>query len=96
VGSRPAWLPFVVVVLSVTGEMLLVGRVTDLVTRPALITAVVGLAAIAVAVGLFSVMGLGREVLGLRFLGTIPILLSITLTVVLILEANYRARVGGP
>jgi hypothetical protein len=94
VGSRRAWLPFAIVFACVAAEIVLTGARIDPSLRPALITAIVGLAAVAVGVALFWSMGLVHEGLGLRLLIAVPLVLSVVLVVVLILETHFHARAG--
>jgi hypothetical protein len=54
----------------------------------------VGLAVIAVGVGLFWSMGLAREPFGPRLVIAVPLVLSVVLAVVLMLETDFHARVG--
>jgi hypothetical protein len=72
--------------------MVLAAIRVDPLLRPVLITATVGLAAIAIAVSLLWSMGLAHEASGLRMLIAVPLALSIALTVVLLLEAHFLAR----
>ena len=89
--SRRRWWPFLVVVLSVAAEMVIAGMRLDPAARPALITAVSGLAGLAVLVSLAWSMGLARESLALRLIAAVPLVLSVGLIVVLMLESKYRA-----
>jgi hypothetical protein len=89
-GSSRSWVPFVLTVLCVAAEMITAGTPIDAAARPALITVIFGLAAIAVGASLFWSMGLVDEALGLRMVVALPILLSVLLVVTLILEANVH------
>ena len=60
--------------------------------RPACITTLVALAAAAFGVVLYGSMGLRRERAGLRWIALGPILFSLALAVVTLLEANVRVR----
>jgi len=80
-----------VVVLSVAAEMVVAGMKLDPATRPAIITAITGLAGVAVLVSLAWSMGLARESLALRLIAAVPLVLSVALIVVLMLESKYRA-----
>jgi hypothetical protein len=90
-GGRRRWWPFLVVVLSVAAEMVLGGMPVDPAVRPAIITAITALAGTAVLVSLAWSMGLARESLTLRLIAAIPLLLSVALIVVLMLEYRFRA-----
>ena len=97
--GRRRWWPFLVVVLSVAAEMVVAGMHTDAAARPAIITAITGLAGLAVLVSLAWSMGLARESLTLRLIAAIPLALSLVLIVVLMLESHHRAGArlpGGP
>lgn len=85
------WLPFLIVVLGVAAEMIVAGIRVGPGARPALITAIVGLAALAVLVSLVWSMGLARESLALRLIAAVPLVLSVAMIVVLMLEGKYRA-----
>lgn len=89
--SRRRWWPFLVVVLSVAAEMVVAGMRLAPAARPALITAVTGLAGLAVLVSLAWSMGLARESLALRLIAAVPLVLSAALIVVLMLESKHRA-----
>lgn len=90
-GGRRRWWPFLLVVLSVAAEMVVGGLPVTAATRPAIITAITGLAAVAVLVSLAWSMGLARESLALRLIAGIPLGLSVALIVVLMLEYRFRA-----
>lgn len=85
------WLPFLAVVLGVAAEMIVAGMRIEPGARPAVITAIVGLAATAVLVSLVWSMGLARESLALRLVAAVPFALSVALIVVLMLESKFRA-----
>jgi predicted neutral ceramidase superfamily lipid hydrolase len=89
-----AWAPFAIVLASVAAEMVLASARLGPSLRPALITAMVGLAVVAVAVALFSSMGLAREGLGPRLLMAVPLVLSVALAVVLMLENHFQVPAG--
>lgn len=96
-GGRRRWWPFLVVVLSVAAEMVVAGMPVAAAARPAVITAITGLAGLAVLVSLAWSMGLARESLALRLIAGIPLGLSVALIVVLMLEYRFRAgHVLGP
>jgi hypothetical protein len=93
-----AWGSSVVVAACVGGELLLAsaldgdGAWAAEVPRAILVTAMVGLAVVAIAVGLGATMGLAREVLGVRLIAYVPIFLTVSLAVVMLLEFHARAR----
>lgn len=91
INIRRRWWPFLVVVLSVAAEMVVAGLRLDAAARPAVITAITGLAGLAVLVSLAWSMGLARESLALRLIAAVPLVLSAALIVVLMLEARFRA-----
>lgn len=61
--------------------------------RPALITALAGLAMVAIGVSLLWSLGLRRESIGTRLVIAVPIVLSVLLVVALMLESDFR-RLG--
>jgi hypothetical protein len=60
------------------------------ISRPALITMLVGLMLVAVGVSLFWSMGLRHERIAVRLIVLVPIGLSVALTVVLMLDTQFR------
>jgi hypothetical protein len=94
--GRRRWWPFLVVVLSVAAEMVVAGAPTEAAARPAVITAITGLAGLAILVSFAWSMGLARESLTLRLIAAVPVALSVALIVVLMLESHHRAGVRMP
>ena len=92
--ERRAWLPFTLVILSVAAEMVLAGTPVEVASRPALITAIVGLAVLAMGVSLVWSMGLGAEPRGFRLVMIIPVAFACVTAVVLILEADWQTMTG--
>jgi FtsH-binding integral membrane protein len=65
--------------------------------RPLVVTGVLWLGAVAFAAGLAFSLGLARERVGLRLVMLAPLVLSVGLVVVLVLEVHHRAAgVVGP
>ena len=99
--DRRTWLAAAVVAACVACEVMIALAPIEFLAAPtpssraSIITAIVGFALIAVGVSVVWSMGLGREAFGLRIVAAVPIVLSVALVVVLILEANFRARAGG-
>ena len=63
---------------------------------PAIITAITGLAGLAILISLAWSMGLARESVTLRLIAAIPFVLSIALVVVLMLESKFRGGMQLP
>ncbi|MES1205638.1 MAG: hypothetical protein ABUS79_06840 [Pseudomonadota bacterium] len=98
-GSLRAWWPFITVFLAVAAEMVVAGLNLGAGARPAVITALFAFTTIAVVTSLSASMGLAREGLGLRLVAAVPLVLSLGVGVVLMLEAGFHrgARLpGGP
>jgi hypothetical protein len=93
-GSVRVWLPSLVAAACMAVALALSAGAIAGVTRPVLITGIVGLAGVAIGASLFWSMGLVRESIALRLIAAVPVLLSILLVVVLILDADFRARAG--
>ena len=66
--------------------------VTSIFSHPALITALVALATLAVGVSLFWSMELRRERVAVRLMIGVPIVLSVVVTVALMLDAHFRGH----
>ena len=90
---RPSWLPSVAVTLSVALELLVA---TSGLNRTLVTTLLFGLAAVSVGITLWLSMGLRRESLALRALIAVPLALSLALTIVLVLEAEFRRQMVRP
>lgn len=93
-GSRRVWLPSVFAAACVAIALSLSAGSVVTLSRPMLITALVGLAGIAVSTSLHWSMGFGSESWALRCAAALPFLLSILLIVALMLDADFRNRAG--
>jgi len=97
--SARGWLGALVVAACVGAEVLLAGATDGSVDgwpRPIAMTVIVGLMAVAMTVAVGGTMGLAREAMGVRLIAIVPMLLSVALVVVVLLEFHFRMGADVP